>query len=70
MGQNKVARNIWQTIRGIVWLLICKHISNTKALRDQLPKGAKNRLTVISLFLGAVVFKLTMRILDKFVQYF
>ena len=70
MGQNKVARNIWQALRGIIWILICKYISTTKSVRDQLPKSSKNRLVVLSLFLGAVVYKLGLRIIDKFVCYF
>jgi len=69
MGQNKVVRNIWQTLRGIIWLLIARYISNAKSLKNNMPKGAKNRIAVISLFFGAIVFKLLSRVFDKIAGY-
>jgi hypothetical protein len=70
MGCNKVERNVWQTLKGIIWLLLCRYISNTKGLQDRLPKAANKRLAVISLFFGAVVMKLALRIFDKFLCHF
>ena len=71
MAPNKFTRNFWQTVKGLMCLLLSHYISKNKDFIKILPKGAKvkNRLIVLSLFLGAFIFKLMTRLFDKFIGY-